>query len=85
MKVIKLNRRYKMFKERGHTIGLKFEGWYKDASPYETYLVKIYGHDWDKCNWAGYYGARSGRNTNRPYFITMRDEKMLTALMLAVQ
>ena len=85
MKIIKLNRRYKMFKERGHTIGLKFAGWYMDASPYETYLKKVYGSDWDKINWHGYYGTRPTTTTSRPYFITMRDEKILTAMLLAVQ
>ena len=85
MKIIKLNRRYKMFKERGHTIGLKFDNWYKEADVYETYLSKVYGYDWDKINWHGYYGTCPTKNTSRPYFITMRDEKILTAMLLAVQ
>ena len=85
MKVIKLNRRYKMFKERGHTIGLKFDTWYKEADVFEAYLRKIYGMDWNNVSWHGYYGTRPTTTNSRPYFITIRDEKMLTAMLLAVQ
>lgn len=85
MKVIKLNRRYKMFKDRGHTVGLRFDGWSSDAGPYEAYLRKIYGTDWNNISWHSYFGTRPTTHTSRPYFITLRDEKILTAMLLAVQ
>jgi hypothetical protein len=87
MKIIKLNRRYKAFKEEGHTVGLRFDSWSAEAGPYEKYLTKMYGsqYAYNHNVWRCGFGSRSGRNNPRPYFITMRDEKVLTAMLLAVQ
>ena len=87
MKIIKLNRRYKAFKEEGHTVGLRFDSWCNEAGPYEKYLTKLYGsqYAYNNIQWRCGFGSRSGRNNPRPYFITLRDEKVLTAMLLAVQ
>jgi len=87
MKIIKLNRRYKAFKDQGHTVGLRFDSWSAEAGPYEKYLTKLYGSQYAYNNneWCGTFGSRPSRNEPRPYFITMRDEKVLTAMLLAVQ
>ena len=87
MKIIKLNRRYKAFKELGHTVGLRFDSWCNEAGPYEKYLTKMYGSQYmhnNSSQWKSGFGSRPNTNSPRPYFITMRDEKVLTALLLAV-
>jgi hypothetical protein len=87
MKIIKLNRRYKAFKEQGHTVGLRFYSWCNEAGPYEKYLTKMYGsqYAYNHNEWRCGFGSRPRRNEPRPYFITLRDEKVLTAMLLAVQ
>lgn len=74
-----------MFKQYGHTIGLRFPYWSNEVSKYEAALKNTYGYSSSyraNYNWNGYFGSKT--KTDRPYFITLRDEKMLTALLLSV-
>ena len=82
MKVVKLNRRFRQFKEHGHTVGLRFFSW-TESAPYETAAKKKLGlatlrHDL----WYSYFGH--GRVAGyRPYWITFRNESDATLVVLS--
>lgn len=74
-----------MFRQYGHTIALRFPYWSHEISKYEAVLKNTYGYSSSyraNYNWNGYFGSHT--KTDRPYFITLRNEEMLTFLMLVV-
>ena len=85
MKVVKLNRRFRQFKEHGHTVGLKFRRW-PEAAPYETAAKKKLG-DGGRLGrpnlWYSYFGNRRSPAVNRPYWITFRNESDATLVVLS--
>lgn len=85
MKVVKLNRRFKQFKEHGHTVGLRFSG-YTESIPYETATKnKLGAGGWVRNHlWYSYFGDRSSRYHSRPYWITFRNEADATLVLLSV-
>lgn len=86
MKIVKLNRRFKQFKEHGHTVALKFpNGYTKDAGQIERICRdRLTGAGWlREHDWYHYYGERNGHNSVRPYWITFRNEADLTLIMLS--
>ena len=85
MKVVKLNRRFKQYKEHGHTVALRFNGWDMDANMYEKACrAKLTGHGWNReADWCGYFGHAPNRNSSRPYWITFRRESDLTLVLLS--
>mgnify|MGYP003348964170 CR=1 FL=1 len=85
MKIVKLNRRFKQFKENGHTVALRFNGWSKKASAVESVCRdRLGGGSWNReGNWCSYFGERGGRLEVRPYWITFRNEKDLTLVLLS--
>jgi hypothetical protein len=82
MKVVKLNRRFRQFKEHGHTVGLRFSS-YTESVPYEAATRKKLGvgslrHD----SWYSYFGH--GRVAGyRPYWITFRNAADATLVVLS--
>lgn len=87
MKIVKLNRRFRQFKENGHTIALKFpNGYTKDAGAIEKICRdRLEGAGWMRDGaWYHYYGERSGRTDVRPYWITFRNQADLTMILLSV-
>jgi hypothetical protein len=86
MKIIKLNRRYKQFKEHGHFAGLRFHTWSHRAQVVENAFKDITRtNGWDRGGaWYAYFGKVSRRTDARPYFITVRDESLLTMALLKV-
>lgn len=84
MKVVKLNRRFKMFKEHGHTVAMRFNGWSKQISAYESACRARLGSEYKNFSWSSHYGTRSGRVEARPYWITFRNEADLTLVLLSV-
>jgi hypothetical protein len=83
MKVVKLNRRFRQFKECGHTIALRFTDW-AEAMPYEKIIQARLGVSWQRHDsWYSYFGNRSSRNDFRPYWITFRNEAELTLVLLS--
>ena len=82
MKVVKLNRRFRQFKEHGHTVGLKFRRW-PEAAPYETAAKKKLGDGGRRYDlWYSYFGH--GRVAGyRPYWITFRNESDATLVVLS--
>jgi len=87
MKVVKLNRRFRQFKENGHTIALRFDHWNPAIiSVYEKVCrARLKGHGYNReADWCGYFGHAPNRNSYRPYWITFRREADLTMIMLSV-
>lgn len=90
MKIVKLNRRFRQFKEHGHVVALRFDGDYVNkAARYEQACrERLSSHGWLRNHsWYGYYGARNrqhDRDAARPYWITFRNEADLTMILLTV-
>lgn len=85
MKVVKLNRRFRQFKENGHTVGLRFSS-YPKSVPYETAAKKKLGGGGWVCHdlWYSYFGH--GRVAGyRPYWITFRNESDATLVLLSAE
>lgn len=88
MKVVKLNRRFRQFKEHGHVVALRFEGWSKQATALEKVCRdQLKGGGWSRNqDWYSYYGERNSRHDRdslRPYWITFRRESDLTLVLLS--
>jgi len=86
MKVVKLNRRFKQYKENGHTVALRFES-YQPAtiSVYEKICrARLRGHGYNReADWYSYFGHAPNSNSSRPYWITFRNEADLTLVLLS--
>jgi hypothetical protein len=88
MKVVKLNRRFRQFKENGHTVALRFDSWNPSTvSAYEKVCrERLKGHGYDRnADWAGYFGYAPNSNASRPYWITFRNEADLTLVLLCAE
>ena len=86
MKVVKLNRRFKQFKEHGHTIALRFESYQPNTiAEYEKICrARLRGHGYNReADWCGYFGHAPNSSRPRPYWITFRNEADLTMIMLS--
>jgi len=83
MKVIKLNRRYKLFKEQGYRAGLRFDYWDNNARIVERTCRERLGHSGitPPSDWYGYFGKR-GWTSPTPYFIMFRRESDLSFVLL---
>ena len=87
MKVVKLNRRFKQFKEHGHVVAMRFESYqHKTISAYEKVCrERLRGHGWNReADWTSYFGHAINSNSYRPYWITFRNEADLTLVLLSV-
>jgi len=84
MKVLKLNRRWKQYKEHGHTMCFRFDGWNQEATAVEKILRGLCETGgWIRDGeWYGYYGQARVYGDSRPYFITVRDENIVSAVLL---
>ena len=85
MKIVKVTRNWKIW-DSGHRVALRFNS-YSESSVVENVAAKLFpqsrgGHrrDGDYFSW---FGKQNGRSEYRPYFISFRDEKMLTFVLLA--
>jgi hypothetical protein len=87
MKVVKLNRRFKQYKEHGHTVALRFAS-YQPATieAYEKICrARLRGHGYNReADWCGYFGYAPNSSRPRPYWITFRNEADLTLVMLSL-
>jgi hypothetical protein len=86
MKVVKLNRRFTMYKDHGHQVALRFSSYTKEVGQIERTTKELLGNQfesWDSYpHWRAYFGKLSGHTTVRPFWITFRDPAHLTMLML---
>lgn len=88
MKVVKLNSKFKRFRE-GYTHAMRWDRWdYKLVSPYEKYFARVHGYHGyssDGNAWfAGFGDTRDRVTKRRPYFIYVSHEHLITAALLAV-
>jgi hypothetical protein len=85
-KVIKLNRRYKLYKEHGCTYAIRYNTWSTDAGKVEYFLRERYGGEYTYKNhrpsWKTHWGKSNGRDL-RPYFIGVMNEEMIFMAKLA--
>jgi hypothetical protein len=86
MKVVKLNRRFKQYKEHGHVVALRFSS-YQPATiaAYEKICrARLRGHGYNReADWCGYFGYAPNSTHPRPYWITFRNEADLTMVLLS--
>lgn len=86
MKVVKLNRRFRQFKEHGHTVAFKFpNGYTADSVAIEKVCrARLKDSGWNRSHsWYSYYGDRPNRFDVRPYWITFRYEADATLVLLS--
>ena len=86
MKIIKLDKRFSMYKE-GYTHAMRWSRWEPGIiNPYEEAMRKMYGENWyTKGNsWTIQFGNKSKSSEFTPYFIYVKSESMLTMLLLRV-
>ena len=86
MKVIKLNRRFTMYKSHGHQAAMRFDSWTEQARSAENALRQLtQTGGWSKdSEWYSYYGKANDRFQSRPYFITVRNEQILSLVLLSL-
>jgi hypothetical protein len=85
MKIIKLNRRFKVHKEKGHEVAVKFSGYSSKASGVEKVCRDRLGEDciWNsEGTWYGWFGKK--RYGPAPYFISFRKESDLTFVLMCL-
>jgi len=87
MKVVKLNRRFRQFKEHGHVVAMRFDQHCIEAMAYERACrEKLKGHGYTRSDpWFSYFGKKhvKGYTSPRPYWITFRNEVDLTLVLLS--
>lgn len=86
MKLIKLNRRFRQFKEHGHTVAFRFaKGHTPEAVAIEKAAQKrLKDNGWSRNHvWYSYYGDRPNRDAPRPFWITFRNEADATLVLLS--
>jgi hypothetical protein len=86
MKVVKLNRRFRQFRENGHTVAIRFPHYSPKVSNLEKFVRhRLGGHGYDRqADWCGYFGAANGHSDRKTYWITFRNEADLTLVLLSV-
>ena len=86
MKIIKLDKRFSMYKE-GYTHAMRWSRWEPGIiNPYENAMSKMYGDRWYSKNnsWTMGFGIKGKSAEFTPYFIYVKSESMLTMLLLRV-
>ena len=87
MKVVKLNRRFKVYKERGHEVAVKFDGYGGKASELEKVCRDRLGENyiWNpEGTWHGWFGKKRHVYNSAPYFISFRKESDLTFVLMCL-
>jgi hypothetical protein len=87
VKVIKLNRRFKVYKERGHEVAVKFQGYGPKASELEKVCQARLGENyiWNpEGTWYNWFGKKRYGMHLSPYFISFQKESDLTFVLLGM-
>jgi hypothetical protein len=84
MKVVKLNRRFKQYKNHGHVIAVRCKSWLEEGVPLENICcAKLGAQGYMPSNdWHSYFGKANGHG-RRPFWITFRRESDLTLVLLS--
>ena len=87
MKVVKLNRRYKAFKNYGHTYAFRFDVWSRESGLVEDIMSTMLGSQYtgNFHNWRATFSERPQSNMPRPYFISFRDESIISLVLLKME
>jgi|FreactTroBogLake_1042271.scaffolds.fasta_scaffold00029_94 hypothetical protein len=86
MKIIKLDKRFNMYKE-GYTHAMRWRNYEpREVNPYEAAMRIMYGDEWyAKGNsWHMGFGNVVKGSRVKPYFIYVKSESMLTMLLLKI-
>ena len=90
MKIVKLDRRYKRYQD-GYTHALRWHMYdHLSCMQYELALTALYGihsYNLEKSLWYPEFGSRARNpygSTRLPYFIYVKKESMITAVLLKV-
>jgi len=89
MKIVKLNRRFRQFRDHGHVVAIRFSNGYSAEirSVEKVCRDRLKGGGWSRDqDWYSYYGDRNSRydrDASRPYWITFRRESDLTLVLLS--
>lgn len=87
MKVIKLNRRFKVYKERGHEVAVKFQGYGPKANELEKVCQARLGENyiWNpEGTWYGWFGKKRYGMHLSPYFVSFQKESDLTFVLMCL-
>jgi hypothetical protein len=97
MKIVKLNRRFSIHRDHGFQVGLKFDSWFSDARHVEALCKQSFGKEaWGlkypslasnsaRGDWLTKFGQKRTANGSAPFWIFLRNESMLTMLMLGME
>ena len=87
MKVIKLNRRFKVHKEKGHEVAVRFYGYGPKAGELEKVCQARLGENyiWNpEGTWYGWFGKKRTGMHLSPYFISFQKESDLTFVLMCL-
>ena len=84
MKVVRLDRRFRQYKQHGHVIAVRCDSWLGEGISFEQICkAKLGGQGYMPTNdWHAYFGKNNGR-ANRPFWISFRREADLTLVLLS--
>ena len=83
VKVIKLNGRYKLYREYRFTHAIRFSSWAVNTTRVEQFFRDRYGSEYNRnFVWKTHWG-KPGKHTPRPYMIGVKDEEMIFVAKLA--
>ena len=84
MRIVKLDNRHRLYKE-GFTHAFRFSGWTDKCRAVESTLSNKYGVSWNntKC-WGSYWGKPS-RSGSRIIWIGVRNEALLSQVLLSLK
>ena len=83
MKVVKLNKRFNVYRNQGHIWGLRFSPYLVNMNKIqqiEHSLTNMLGSQYSSTRWRAYFGKENGRA--QVYWITIKDPSVMTALLL---
>lgn len=85
MKVIKLDRRFKVYKE-GYSHAIRCHDWIsKEARQLEKIFVEMFGYDWGyEKPYKSFYG-KTKFNHVRPKYFAVKNEALITQVLLKLE
>ena len=84
MKVVKLDRRFRQYKQHGHVIAVRCDSWLGEGTSFEQVCkAKLGSQGYMPDNdWHAYFGKANGRRF-RPFWISFRREADLSFVLLS--
>ena len=86
MKLIKLNHRYKAFKEHRHKWAFWFKMYSKESAKVERAFSNAYGSKYERnAQWHAAFASRSKATGIKPFYVSFADEQMATMILLQLE